>query len=332
MPTPATDYFDLGELPHGPDAPDRPPRPRRRLTAQQWRTRAVLVVVVGLVAVTAFQVGGQRVRDQVRPTLQTPPVLAWLSAAPPSEVNRQQVVVHVANLTTEPVRVEQVISRPGQSARAVSANLPATVTIGPSTTGTATVDLAAECGGPYVGASIAVQVAYPDPLHDGATQRTVVAVDQDPLVGPAYTTLLNQVCTQPVTFGGIYRVAGVSVEIPKIMDGVVDLVLTSRVHTPRAVQVLTGVGRFQVIGSPKLPFLVTPGAQQVLELRVRVLNCSELALGEEWAQGVRLQLTPVGEDPGQAEDVDDPTSIGLFDVIYPVLDFAQHETCPAEFS
>ena len=77
--------------------------------------------------------------------------------------------------------------------------------------------------------------------------------------------------------------------------------------------------------------LLAPGARQVLQLRVRVGNCNELALGEEWAQPIRLQMTPVGEDPTLAEDPGDPTSLGLFDVIYPVLEVAEHDACPAEF-
>jgi hypothetical protein len=329
----AADYFDLGELPHGRSDPPPPSGPRERSRPRPWRAILVTGVVGALVAVAAFQAGAERVRDQLRPQLQTPPVLAWLSAAAPSASTQQQIVVHIANLSPGPVRVERVVSRAGDSASTLSANLRAVVTVGPATTGTAVVDLAAECLGHYVDASIAVQVGYRDPVHAGAVKHTVVAVNEDPLVGPAYTTLLNQVCARSVRFGLASRVAGVSVEVPSIDGYAAEVVLTSQVHTPRAVQVVaTGVGRFQLLSAPTLPILLRPGAREVLQLRVRVGNCNELALGEEWAQGVRLQMTRVGEDPALAEYPEDPTTIGLFDVIYPILDATQHDTCAAEFS
>jgi len=329
----AAEYFDLGELPHGrsdPPPPFGPPAGRR---SRPWRAILVTGVVGLLVAVAAFQAGGARVRNELRPTLQSPPVLAWLSAAAPGPSTQQQIVVHIANLSPGPVRVERVVSRAGDSASGLSATLRAAVTIGPATTGTAVVDLAAECLGHYLDASIAVQVGYRDPLHANAVKHTVVAVNQDPLVGPAYTTLLNQVCARSVRFGLASRVAGISVQVQKMAGSATEVVLTSQVHTPRAVQVVTtGVGRFQIVSAPTLPVLLAPGGQEVVQLRVRVGNCNELALGEEWAQGVRLQITPVGEDPTLAEDSNDPTTIGLFDVIYPILDASQHDTCAAEFS
>jgi hypothetical protein len=327
----AAEYFDLGELPHGSSDPPPPSGPRER--PGPWRGILVTGVVGVLVAVAAFQAGAERVRNELRPQLQTPPVLAWLSAAAPGGSTQQQIVVHIANLSPGPVRVERVVSRAGDTASGLSANLRTAVTVGPATTGTAVVDLAAECLGHYVDASIAVQVGYRDPLHAGAVKHTDVAVNEDPLVGPAYTTLLNQVCARSLRFGLTSRVTGVSVEVRKMDGSVAEVVLTSQVHTPRAVQVVTtGVGRFEVVSAPTLPILLPPGAREVLQLRVRVGNCNELALGEEWAQGVRLQMTRVGEDPALAEYPDDPTTIGLFDVIYPILDAMQHDTCAAEFS
>lgn len=329
----AVDDFDLGELPHGPAAPPRRTGPWQHPRSLPWRAILVTGVVGVLVAVAAFQTGAARVRDELRPQLATPPVLAWLSAAAPNSGTQEQVVVHIANLGPGPVRVEGVVSRAGYTASGLSANLRTPVTVGPATTGTAVVDLAAECQGQYVGASITVQVSYRDPLDAAAVKHAVVAMDEDPLVGPAYTSLLNQLCARSARFGLTFRVAGVSVEVPKTDGYVAEVVLTSQVHTPRAVEVVTaGVGRFQVVSSPTLPILLAPGARQVLQLRVRVGNCNELALGEEWAQGVRLQMTRIGEDPEVAEDPQDPTTIGLFDVVYPILDAAQHDTCAAEFS
>jgi hypothetical protein len=193
---PADDDVDLGDLSHGLSAPaSSTVRERWRSGARpSWRLITV-TAVVGLVAgAAAWQISAQRVRDQLRPELQSAPVLAWLSTESTSGSKQQLVIVHIANLTSRPVRIELVISRPGAMARPVPATLPTAVYVGPAPAGTAVVDLAGQCGGPYAGAAIAVQVGYPDPLKPATIRHVVVAVDKDPAVGLSYPSALDQVC------------------------------------------------------------------------------------------------------------------------------------------
>jgi hypothetical protein len=160
----------------------------------RWRLIAFTAVLSLVVGAVAGQISARRVRDQLRPALQNPPVLAWLSTRSTTGSKQQQLIVHVTNLTTRPVRIELVIARPGAMARPVTATLPTAVYVGPAPAGTAVVDLVAQCGGPYAGAAIAVQVGYPDPLKPATIRHVVVAVDKDPVVGPSYPTALDQVC------------------------------------------------------------------------------------------------------------------------------------------
>jgi hypothetical protein len=332
---PADDDVDLGELSHGPSAAPMPTVRQRLRSGSRlpWRLITVTVVVSLVVGTAAWQISARRVRDQLRPQLQASPVLAWLSAATPSGSGQQQVVVHVANLTKGPVRIERVISRPGALARPVTARLHSAVTVGPGAAGSAVVDLATECGGPYAGAAIAVQIGYGDPLRPATTRHVVVAVDEDPAVGPSYPTVLNQVCSRSARFGMTFRISGVFVSVPSIDGYVAEVVLTSQVHTPRAVQIDTsGPGSFRVLSSPSMPLLLEPGQARRIELRIRVDRCTDLAAGEDWAQGAQLEVARLGGDRSALEDPEDLTAIGLFDVLYPILDAASHERCPAQFS
>ncbi len=190
---PADDELGLGELSH--DLPTAPsPAGWRQVASSRWRLIAVTAVLSLAVGAVAGQISARRVRDQLRPDQQTTPVLAWLSTESTSGSTQQQVIVHVANLTTRPIRIELVISRPGAMSRPVTATLPTAVSVGPAPAGSAVVDLIPQCGGPYTGAAIAVQVGYPDPLSPGTIRHVVVAVDKDPAVGPSYPSALDQVC------------------------------------------------------------------------------------------------------------------------------------------
>ena len=190
------DDDDLGEHSRDPSATPWPTvRERLRSCSRlPWRLIAVTALVGLVVGVAAGQLSARRVRAELRPAFQTAPVLAWLSTESTIGNKQQQVIVHVTNLTSRPVRIELVISRPGGMARPVTATLPTAVYVGPAPAGTAVVDLAAQCGGPYAGAAIAVQVGYQDPLRPATIRHVVVAVDKDPTVGISYPSALDQVC------------------------------------------------------------------------------------------------------------------------------------------
>ncbi len=196
------------------------------------------------------------------------------------------------------------------------------------------MDLAAECRNRYAGASIALRVGYPDPVRPRTTRHVLVPVNDGPLLGPSYSTVLNRICSRTVRFNQTVRASGVTVELPDVAQDVAELLLTNRAHTVRAVQIVaTGAGRFTMVSSPAMPLLLAPGEQRAVRLRIRVGSCQELALGPAWADTLQLQVTPVGNDPRQPEveeDADDPTALGLFEAVFPILDAAGYEQCPQQ--
>jgi hypothetical protein len=332
---PSSVDFDLGELSHeaGSEPPPREPLRERLARARRtYRHVAWAIVAVALVgAAVGWQVGGTRARTAAQERLESsPPVMVWLIDEGPngssSPANPHTVMeLHFANLGSRPARLNSVVPQTdrGRASATILSSHP--VTIGAGKTTSADILVHPDCGGTYARASLLVNFSLP--AGSKANEQVVIDDSADSSLGNSFLVSLNQVCLHPTADRTENGVDGVFVQQTSSAVGAA-LVLTNGTPTPRRIDFTTMESDgFRLLSSPGTPLVLAAGDSTSVFLTVAVDGCAGVGRLTNWAEGVSLNVTTVGNrlDPDAVDNP--PDQYSLRDVILAPLGAAVQKSC-----
>ena len=328
--------FDLGELTHHADLEPRPTRvPMReqlgRLRLSAAGLAAAVVAVAVVAAAIGWQVGGTTARTAAAERLEsTPPVLAWVIDDGPnsssSATNPHTVLeLHFANLGSRAARINSVVPQTDRGSASAIILSPRPVTIGAGKTISADLLVHPDCGGTYAKASL--QVNFSVPAANKPNENVVIDDSADPSLGNSFLLSLNQVCAHPTADRTENGVDGVFVQQTSSAVGAA-LVLTNGTPTPRRIDLTTlESDGFRLLSSPGTPLVLAAGDSTSVFLTVAVDGCAGVGRLTNWAEGVSMEVTTVGNriDPDAVDDP--PDQYSLRDVILAPLGAAVQKAC-----
>jgi hypothetical protein len=327
--------FDLGELSREAGTEPLPRLPlRERLARARTTYRHVgwAIVAVALVAAAVgWQVGGTRARTAAQERLESsPPVLAWLIDDGPnsssSPANPHTVIeLHFANLGARTVRLNSVVPQTDRGRASATILSPHPVNIGAGKTTSADILVHPDCGGTYAKASLRVNFSVP--ASTKPNEQVVIDDSADPSLGNSFLLSLNQVCAHPTADRTQNGVDGVFVQQTSSAVGAA-LVLTNGTPTPRRIDFTTlESDGFRLLSSPGTPLILAAGDSSSVFLTVAVDGCGGVGRLTNWAEGVSLEVTTIGNriDPDAADNP--PDQYSLRDVILAPLGAAVQKAC-----
>jgi hypothetical protein len=199
------------------------------------------------------------------------------------------------------------------------------VTIAAGRTTNADVLVHPDCRGTY--ARAALQVNFSVPASDKTNENVVIDDSADPTLGDSFLLSLNRVCADPTSDTTENGVDGVFVQQTSSAEGAT-LVLTNGTPTPRRIDFssLESDG-FRLQASPGTPLVLAAGDSTSVFLTIAVDGCSGVGRLTNWAEGVNLQVSTVGNriDPDAVDDP--PDQYSLREVILAPLGAAVQKAC-----
>jgi hypothetical protein len=308
-PTPPPVEFDLGELSRSPHPeplpPDEPITVRlRHWPANAWSAAAVALVAALVAGVVGWHLGADRRQQALDDAaLAHPAILGWVVDGGPNAASgpddaRANVELHVANLGSDPIRIESVAIATDHHNATVRLDGYARDQVAPDDNTVAQVVVRAACTSDYESSFLTVRLTRF--TSDGSRLPLQITVGADGRIGDKLGSILGRVCVYPTRDDPESGVAGLIIDQTSGVSGAT-LTVANHSNGPRQVQITSDESpAFQLVSSVPDQRVLQPGETLEFRLKVRVLHCNAIVGLKEWAASIALDVITRGDGDGSA--------------------------------